>query len=184
VLDPEQNKDFVDHYVEVPVDLSKVMFICTANQLDTISQPLLDRMEMVELSGYTTVEKLAIAKNHLVPKQLGEHGISKEQMQLDDEALEEIIHSYTREAGVRNLEREIAAVCRGVAVKVAEGVTEVKVTKASLGDLLGPVRHVSDSAERQPEVGVIAGLAWTPVGGDILFIEARIYPGKGDALRI
>ncbi len=180
VLDPEQNKDFVDHYVEVPVDLSKVMFICTANQLDTISQPLLDRMETVELSGYTTVEKLAIAKNHLVPKQLGEHGISKEQLELDDAALEEVIHSYTREAGVRNLEREIAAVCRGVAVKVAEGVEKVRVTKDSLNDLLGPVRHVSDIAERVPEVGVIAGLAWTPVGGEILFIEARIYPGKGD----
>ena len=123
VLDPEQNKDFVDHYVEVPVDLSKVMFICTANQLDTISQPLLDRMEMVELSGYTAVEKLAIAKNHLVPKQLGEHGITHEQLELEDEALKEIIHSYTREAGVRNLEREIAAVCRGAAVKVAEGAT-------------------------------------------------------------
>ena len=128
VLDPEQNKDFVDHYVEVPVDLSKVMFICTANQLDTISQPLLDRMEMVELSGYTSVEKLAIAKNHLLPKQLGEHGISKEQLDIDDDALAEIIHSYTREAGVRNLEREIAAVCRGAAVKVAEGATSVHMT--------------------------------------------------------
>src|SRR5436189_1919159 len=107
-------------------------------------------METVELSGYTTVEKLAIAKNHLLPKQLGEHGISKEQMQLDDAALEEIIHSYTREAGVRNLEREIAAVCRSVAVKVAEGLTEIHVTKDMLGDMLGPVRHVSDSAERTP----------------------------------
>ncbi len=180
VLDPEQNKDFVDHYVEVPVDLSKVMFICTANQLDTISQPLLDRMETVELSGYTTVEKLAIAKNHLVPKQLGEHGITKEQIELEDEALEEIIHSYTREAGVRNLEREIAAVCRGVAVKVAEGMEKIHIDKSQLNDLLGPVRHVSDSAERSPEIGIIAGLAWTPVGGDILFIEARIYPGKGE----
>ncbi|HVY32616.1 MAG TPA: endopeptidase La, partial [Polyangiaceae bacterium] len=180
VLDPEQNKDFVDHYVEVPVDLSKVMFICTANQLDTISQPLLDRMEMVELSGYTTLEKLAIAKNHLLPKQLGEHGIGKDQLEIDDEALEDIIDSYTREAGVRNLEREIAAVCRGAAVKVAEGATSVHVTKPMLEELLGPPRHVSDTAERQPEVGVITGLAWTPVGGDIMFIEARIYPGKGD----
>lgn len=180
VLDPEQNKDFVDHYVEVPVDLSKVMFICTANQLDTISQPLLDRMEMVELSGYTTVEKLAIAKNHLLPKQLGEHGISKEQMQIEDEGLEEIIHSYTREAGVRNLEREIAGVCRAVAVKVAEGATDMHVTKEMVNDFLGPIRFVSDMAERKPEVGVICGLAWTPVGGDILIIEARRYPGKGD----
>src|SRR5258706_15831077 len=180
VLDPEQNKDFVDHYVEVPVDLSKVMFICTANQTDTISQPLLDRMEMVELSGYTSVEKLAIAKNHLVPKQLGEHGISREQLEITDDALVEIIHSYTREAGVRNLEREIAAVCRGAAVKVAEGITKMQFDKAQLDDLLGPPRYVSDTAERKPEVGVITGLAWTPVGGDIMFIEARTYPGKGD----
>jgi ATP-dependent Lon protease len=180
VLDPEQNKDFVDHYVEVPVDLSKVMFICTANQTETISQPLLDRMEMVELSGYTAIEKLAIAKNHLVPKQLGEHGITREQLDLHDEALEEIIHSYTREAGVRNLEREIAAVCRGAAVKVAEGATQVRIDKAVLEELLGPPKFVSDQAERQPEVGVITGLAWTPVGGDIMFIETRIFPGKGE----
>ena len=180
VLDPEQNKDFVDHYVEVPVDLSKVMFICTANQLETISQPLLDRMEVVELSGYTRVEKLAIAKNHLLPKQLGEHGITTDQVSVQDEALEELINSYTREAGVRNLEREIAAVCRGAAVKVAEGVEHVDINKPAVEDMLGPPRHVSDNAERQPEVGVITGLAWTPVGGDIMFIECRTYPGKGD----
>ncbi len=180
VLDPEQNKDFVDHYVEVPVDLSKVMFICTANQLDTISQPLLDRMEVVELSGYTSVEKLQIAKNHLLPKQLGEHGIGKDQLDINDEVLAEIINSYTREAGVRNLEREIAAVCRGTAVKVAEGLPSVALDKAQLEELLGPPRYVSDMAERKPEVGVITGLAWTPVGGDIMFIECRIYPGKGD----
>jgi ATP-dependent Lon protease len=180
VLDPEQNKDFVDHYVEVPVDLSRVMFICTANQIDTISQPLHDRMEMVELSGYTSVEKLAIAKNHLLPKQLGEHGIAKDQLELDDEVLTEIIHSYTREAGVRNLEREIAAVCRGAAVRVAEGAAAIAFDKRALEDLLGPPRYVSDTAGRTPEVGVITGLAWTPVGGDIMFIECRIYPGKGE----
>src|SRR5882724_7190588 len=180
VLDPEQNKDFVDHYVEVPVDLSKVMFICTANQTETISQPLLDRMEMVELSGYTSVEKLAIAKNHLVPKQLGEHGLAKGQLEIDDDVLTEIVHSYTREAGVRNLEREIAAVCRGAAVRIAEGDTGIKFDKAQLEDLLGPPRHVSDTAERKPEVGLATGLAWTPVGGDIMFIEARAYPGKGE----
>ena len=180
VLDPEQNKDFVDHYVEVPVDLSKVMFICTANQLDTISQPLLDRMEVVELSGYTTHEKMAIAKNHLLPKQLGEHGIAKEQMTVDDEAMEDIIHSYTREAGVRNLEREIAAVCRGVAVRVAEGAERIEIHKPQLAELLGPPRHQSDMAERKPEVGVVTGLAWTPVGGEIMFIECRIYKGKGE----
>ncbi|MDX2088998.1 MAG: endopeptidase La [Kofleriaceae bacterium] len=180
VLDPEQNKDFVDHYVEVPVDLSRVMFICTANQLDTISQPLLDRMETVELSGYTTVEKLAIAKNHLLPKQLVEHGIGKDQLEVDDEVLEEIIHNYTREAGVRNLEREIAAVCRGAAVKVAEGATQIHMTRPMVEELLGPPRHISDTAERKPEVGVITGLAWTPVGGDIMFIECRIFHGKGE----
>jgi ATP-dependent Lon protease len=156
------------------------MFICTANQIDTISQPLLDRMEMVELNGYTTVEKLAIAKNHLVPKQLVEHGIAKDQLELDDAALEDIIHSYTREAGVRNLEREIAAVCRSAAVRVAEGATTIHITQPRLEELLGPPRHISDTAERKPEVGVITGLAWTPVGGDIMFIECRIYPGKGD----
>jgi len=180
VLDPEQNKDFVDHYVEVPVDLSKVMFICTANQLDTISQPLLDRMEMVELSGYTSVEKLAIAKNHLLPKQLGEHGIGKEQLDIGDDVIAEIIQSYTREAGVRNLERELAAVCRGAAVKVAEGATSIPMSKVELEEILGPPRYISDVAERKPEVGVITGLAWTPVGGDIMFIECRIFPGKGE----
>jgi ATP-dependent Lon protease len=180
VLDPEQNKDFVDHYVEVPVDLSRTMFICTANTTETISQPLLDRMEMVELSGYTAVEKLAIAKNHLLPKQLGEHGITRENVEIDDSALEVIIHSYTREAGVRNLEREIAAVCRGAAVRVAEGADNIKIGKAEVEEILGPHRYVADHAERKPEVGVITGLAWTPVGGDIMFIETRIYPGKGD----
>src|SRR5262249_12483251 len=147
---------------------------------ETISQPLIDRMETVELNGYTTVEKLAIAKNHLIAKQLVEHGIGKDQLQLDDDALETIIHDYTREAGVRNLEREIAAVCRGAAVKVAEGATGVHIGKAQLEELLGAPRFVSDTAERKPEVGVVTGLAWTPVGGDIMFIEARAYPGKGD----
>ncbi|MBA3394269.1 MAG: hypothetical protein H0T89_16610 [Deltaproteobacteria bacterium] len=136
---------------------------------------------MVELSGYTAVEKLAIAKNHLLPKQLGEHGITREQVVIEDEALETIIHSYTREAGVRNLEREIAAVCRGAAVKVAEGASEgIRIGKAETEELLGPYRHVSDSAERKPEIGVITGLAWTPVGGDIMFIETRVFPGKGE----
>ncbi len=180
VLDPEQNKDFVDHYVEVPVDLSRVMFICTANTLETISQPLVDRMEVVELSGYTSVEKLAIAKNHLLPKQLVEHGLNKDQLEIDDDALQDIIQSYTREAGVRNMEREIAGVCRGAAVKVAEGATAVHIHKSNLDELLGPPRFVSDAAERKPEVGVVTGLAWTPVGGDIMFIEARSYPGKGE----
>jgi ATP-dependent Lon protease len=180
VLDPAQNGDFVDHYVEVPVDLSKVMFICTANSIESISQPLFDRMEMVELSGYTQVEKLAIAKNHLVPKQMAEHGIEKDKLELTDDVLNAIIHLYTREAGVRNLEREIAGVCRGAAVRIAEGATEITIKPDDLIELLGPARFSSDQAERKPEVGVVTGLAWTPVGGDIMFIEARRFPGKGE----
>jgi ATP-dependent Lon protease len=181
VLDPEQNKDFVDHYVEVPVDLSKVMFICTANNLETISPPLLDRMEVVEIPGYTALEKLTIAKDHLVPKQMAEHGIEKDKLEIEDETLEEVILGYTREAGVRNLEREIAALCRAAAVKVAGGDTDkVDLKKADLNELLGPAKFANDYAERQPAVGVITGLAWTPVGGDIMFIEARVYPGKGE----
>ena len=183
VLDPEQNKDFVDHYVEVPVDLSKVMFICTANQTRH-DQPAAARSHgdgrAVRLHRASRSSRSR--RTTCVPKQLGEHGIGKEQLELDDEALEEIIHSYTREAGVRNLEREIAAVCRGAAVKVAEGATSDRTsTRRMLEELLGPPRYVSDIAERKPEVGVITGLAWTPVGGDIMFIEARIYPGQGRA---
>jgi ATP-dependent Lon protease len=180
VLDPEQNKDFVDHYVEVPVDLSKVMFICTANSTETISQPLLDRMEMVELSGYTTLEKMAIAKDHLLPKQTAEHGLAKDLLEIADGAISEVIHNYTREAGVRNLERELAALCRSAAVKIAEGSPHITIDQPDVPVLLGPPRYTADTAERMPEIGVITGLAWTPVGGDIMFIEARRYPGKGD----
>jgi ATP-dependent Lon protease len=180
VLDPAQNSDFTDHYIEVPVDLSKVMFICTANAIDSISQPLFDRMEMVELSGYTSVEKLAIAKEHLVPKQMAEHGLAKDQLDITDDVLNAIINFYTREAGVRNLEREIAGVCRGAAVKIAEGATTFAVKPDDLVELLGPPRHSADQAERKPEVGVITGLAWTPVGGDIMFIEVRRFQGKGE----
>lgn len=180
VLDPEQNKDFVDHYIELPVDLSKVMFICTANNLDTISQPLLDRMEMVELSGYTALEKLQIAKKHLVPKQTSEHGLENDKLVIEDAAIKEVIQSYTREAGVRNLERELAALCRNAAVRIAEGAEAIRIDKADVATALGPVKFVADDAERSPEVGVITGLAWTPVGGDIMFIETRVYPGKGD----
>jgi len=181
VLDPEQNKEFTDHYVEVAVDLSKVMFICTANSLDNIPSPLLDRMEMVELPGYTAVEKLAIATRHLVPKQTGEHGIEKDKLTIDDEALAEVIHGWTREAGVRNLEREIASLCRAAAVKLASGeATEVHVGTDDLTELLGPARFTSDSAGREPEVGVTTGLAWTPTGGDVMFIETRTFRGKGE----
>ncbi len=187
VLDPEQNKDFVDHYVEVAVDLSKVMFICTANNIDSIPGPLLDRMEMIEIPGYTANEKLQIARNHLVPKQLAEHGIEKGKLALDDETLLQTIHGWTREAGVRNLEREIAALCRAAAVEIAESLSpeeaikgEVKIDPARLSEILGPQKFESDVSERKPQVGVITGLAWTPTGGDIMFIEARVLPGKGE----
>ncbi|MCE9577595.1 MAG: endopeptidase La, partial [Deltaproteobacteria bacterium] len=181
VLDPEQNKDFVDHYVEVPVDLSKVMFICTANNLDSISPPLLDRMEVVELPGYTSLEKLQIARDHLVPKQMAEHGMEKGGLAIDDEAITDVIHGWTREAGVRNLERELAALCRAAAVKIANGDTEhVHIGTAEIPELLGPHKFTAEGAERRPDVGIITGLAWTPVGGDIMFIEARVFPGKGE----
>jgi ATP-dependent Lon protease len=185
VLDPEQNKAFSDHYLEIDLDLSKVMFIATANQTETIPPALLDRLEIIRLPGYTLEEKRVIARKHLLPKQIAEHGLERDQMQLDEEALDDMIAHYTREAGVRNLEREIAAVCRYAAVHVAGGssVPSVHVNRASLGEILGPPHFFSESANRKPEVGVCAGLAWTPTGGEIQFVEARAMPGKG-ALRL
>jgi len=181
VLDPEQNDTFSDHYLEIQYDLSKVMFVATANVHDTIPPPLRDRMEIIEIPGYTRREKLQIARDHLVPKQLDEHGIKAEQLELADGALESIIDHYTREAGVRNLERQIATVVRGVAVKVAEG--EAGPWKmASEEDnrpYLGAPRFSSEVAERTSEAGVATGLAWTSVGGEILFIEATRMHGQG-----
>jgi len=181
VLDPEQNNSFSDHYLEVAFDLSHVMFIATANQLDPIPPALRDRLEIIELPGYTREDKRMIAKQFIVPKQLGEHGISKDQLELSDAALEEVVDGYTREAGVRNLEREIGSICRGVAVKVAEGKLEGKevLQPESIAQYLGPQKYQSEVAERTSEAGVATGLAWTPVGGDILFIEATKMPGKG-----
>jgi len=181
VLDPEQNNTFADHYLEIPYDLSNVMFIATANQGDTIPAPLRDRMEILEIPGYTRREKLAIARQHLVPKQIEEHGISKEQLEITDAAVEIIIESYTREAGVRTLERQIASVIRGVAVKIAEGdMTPRKIdTEEQLREFLGAGRFTSDVAERTEEPGVCTGLAWTSVGGEILFIEATRMYGTG-----
>jgi ATP-dependent Lon protease len=181
VLDPEQNNSFSDHYLEVPFDLSHVMFIATANMLDPIPPALRDRLEIIELPGYTREEKRHIARQFLVPKQLEEHGITKDQLDITDEAVEDIVDAYTREAGVRNLEREIANVCRGVAVKVAEGKVEGKetITVEKLPDYLGPQKFLNEAAERTAEPGVATGLAWTPVGGDILFIEVTRMPGKG-----
>ncbi|MBP6633040.1 MAG: endopeptidase La [Kofleriaceae bacterium] len=181
VLDPEQNSTFSDHYLEVVFDLSKVMFIATANQLDPIPWALRDRLEIIELAGYTRQDKKMIARSFLVPKQLEEHGLTAERCEITDDAVFEVIDSYTREAGVRNLEREVGALCRAVAVKVAEGqAKDHEVVDAELvKELLGPNRYVSEVADRTSEPGVAVGLAWTSVGGDILFIEASRMPGKG-----
>jgi ATP-dependent Lon protease len=180
VLDPEQNFSFSDHYLDIPFDLSKVMFITTANLFDTIPAPLLDRMEIIELPGYTERDKLAIARRYLVPRQMEANGIPEGRLIITDAALLEIIRSYTREAGVRNLEREIGAICRGVARELARGVTET--TTADAGDLhpyLGPIRFHWEIPEEEDEVGVATGMAATMAGGDILYVEARCIPGKG-----
>jgi len=179
VLDPEQNFSFSDHYIDVGFDLSKVMFITTANVLETIHQTLRDRMEVLELPGYSEYEKLMIAKEFLIPKQFEEHGLKEEHIEFKDDAITTIITSYTREAGVRNLEREIAAVCRGVAKEVAEGKTEKTVIDSEiLHKFLGPVKFFPEVAERTAEAGVATGLAWTPTGGDIIFVEATKMRGE------
>ncbi len=180
VLDPEQNHSFVDHYLDVPFDLSQVLFICTANITDTIPPALLDRMEVIRLPGYSHEEKLQIAKRYLVPRNLKEHGLTEDNLEFTDEALSTIIKQYTREAGVRNLNREIANVCRKVARRVAEGNTEkVIVTPEVVPEFLGPPKFIEEIAERQPQVGVATGLAWTPFGGSVLFVETTKMPGKG-----
>jgi len=181
VLDPEQNHTFSDHYLEIPYDLSQVMFVATANVADPIPPPLRDRMEILDIPGYTRNEKRAIARQHLLPKQLEEHGIKTSQLDITDTALEAITDSYTREAGVRSLERQVASVIRGVAVKIAEGnAGPYKIDSADdLIPFLGQARFTSEVAERTEEVGVATGLAWTPVGGEILFIEATRMPGTG-----
>ena len=181
VLDPEQNNTFADHYLEIPYDLSNVMFIATANIADPIPPPLRDRMEILEIPGYTRREKLAIARRHLIPKQLDEHGVNTSLLDVTDEAVEEIIEHHTREAGVRSLERTIASVIRGVAVKVAEGDDQKRTIKSEddLRPFLGPIKYTSEVAERTAETGVATGLAWTSVGGEILFIEATRMFGSG-----
>jgi ATP-dependent Lon protease len=180
VLDPEQNSTFRDHYLDLPFDLSKVLFICTANTLDTIPGPLLDRMDVIQLSGYTEEEKLGIAKRYLLPKQLEAHGLRRAQLQLTDRTLRTIIREYTREAGVRNLERRLADVCRKAAALVAQnGETRVKVDDARLRDWLGPRRFAGEVRKRVSHPGVATGLAYTTAGGDVLFIEATAYPGRG-----
>ncbi len=183
VLDPEQNNAFVDNYLEVPIDLSKVMFITTANQLYTIPPALLDRMETLELPGYTANEKLMIAKQYLIPRQLEAHGITADGLSIADDAVHQVIDKYTREAGVRNLERELGTIFRKVARKIAEGTdTPTHVTADDISDYLGPTRFYSEVADRKEEVGVVTGMSATPSGGEILFIEAISMAGKGKLL--
>ncbi len=184
VLDPEQNTTFRDRYLEVPFDLSKVMFITTANSVDTIPYPLLDRMELIEINGYTNEEKLQIAKRYLIPKQLGMNGITDKKMEITDNAIKEIIECYTMEAGVRNLEREIGSVVRKVATKVAENPKQrkLKITEKNLSDYLGVKKYLRDLTLESDQVGACTGLAWTSVGGTTLTIEVSLMHGKGEIL--
>ena len=188
VLDPEQNKHFADHYVEIPVDLSEVLFICTANSTQTIPKPLLDRMELIEVHSYTENEKFHIAKEHLIPKQLEKHGLSKKELQISADGLREVISGYTREAGVRSLERKIGELCRKTAmevIKAKQAGTEfdgIKVTKKNVNDYLGKKKYRKDKKNERAEVGIVRGLAWTEAGGDTLQIEINSMPGKGNLL--
>jgi ATP-dependent Lon protease len=180
VLDPEQNRTFRDHYLDLPFDLSKVLFICTANTADTIPAPLLDRMDVITLSGYTEDEKLGIAKRYLVPKQIEAHGLSEERLRIADDAVRLVIREYTREAGVRGMERRIADLCRKAARKVAEGFDgALDADEELVRDWLGPRRFSAEARRRTADPGVATGLAYTAAGGDVLFIEAQAYPGKG-----
>jgi ATP-dependent Lon protease len=182
VLDPEQNATFSDHYLEVPFDLSQVLFIATANLMDPVPPALRDRMEVIELPGYTEEDKVEIAKKFLVPRQREQNGIDKVDFEIPDDTLRALIQSYTREAGVRNLEREIGALARKTARRIAEdGISgPVKIAPDDLAKLLGPIRFEPEIAERTGQAGVAVGLAWTPAGGDILFIESTRMPGKGE----
>ena len=183
VLDPEQNSTFRDAYLAVPFDLSHVLFIGTANMLDTIPGPLRDRMEVIELPSYTEDEKVGIARRFLLARQLKATGITAEQVEITDEALHALVRDYTREAGVRNLERTVGAVLRSLAVQFAEGQAQkVTITPADLPRILGPRRFENEAAARTSVPGVATGLAWTPTGGDILFIEATRIPGKGQLI--
>ncbi|MBR4961500.1 MAG: AAA family ATPase, partial [Clostridia bacterium] len=180
VLDAEQNKGFRDHFIEMPVDLSECFFIATANTLDTIPRPLIDRMEIIELNTYTPSEKLSIAKNHLIPKQLKRHGLNKRMLKITDDAIEELIQGYTRESGVRTLERELASLCRKAAKKIVEEeLKSVLVNKETLKLLLGGRKFIDEGISGKAEVGVTNGLAYTEVGGDLLKVEALPMPGTG-----
>jgi ATP-dependent Lon protease len=180
VLDPNQNNAFSDHYIEIPYDLSKVMFITTANAVHNIPRPLLDRMEVLYISGYTEIEKEHIAKSYLLPKQMKEHGLSPENMQIQSGAILKLIRNYTREAGVRNLERTIGTLCRKAAKQIVAGEKQkVVITARNLEQYLGPEKFRYGRAEETDQVGVATGLAWTEAGGDTLSIEVSLFPGKG-----
>ena len=183
VLDPEQNFAFSDHYLDVPFDLSKVMFITTANLADPIPPALKDRMEILELTGYTEIEKLQIAEKFLIPKQLKEHGLTGKTLKISEEAVMGIVRNYTREAGLRNLEREIGSICRKVARQVVQGdQRKTKVTINNLDKFLGRRKFRYELAEEADEIGLATGLAWTQAGGDVLFVEATLVPGKGSLI--
>jgi len=180
VLDAEQNHDFRDHYMEIPFDLSKVMFITTANSMETIPAPLLDRMELIEVPSYTEEEKLQILKRHLMPKQILEHGMKANALKLPDKTLKAMIEGYTREAGVRTLERVAAKVCRKSAVRMLdEGKKSMTISPERLQELLGAPRYIREDLEKEPRIGVVNGLAYTTVGGEMLEVECSIMPGKG-----
>ena len=181
VLDPEQNHAFSDHYLNLPFDLSNVLFICTANLLDPVPAALADRMEVIQLSGYTNEEKLEIARKYLIPRQLDDNGISAKHLEISDDAVLRIIAEYTKEAGLRNLERELASICRKVARKVAEGKNELtRITRANIHSFLGAPKFLPEAEQEHHEIGVATGLAWTSTGGEILYVEASLSRGRGN----
>lgn len=179
LLDPNQNSEFLDRYIEIPVDLSKVMFVTTANTTQTIPSALLDRMEVIEVSGYTEYDKIIIAKKYLIPKQIKENGLKRSKIKISDKVIVKVIKNYTRESGVRNLERQIAKICRKVAMKIVEGAETVSITVKNYKDFLGSEKVLDDDIVREPEVGIVTGLAWTSVGGELLQIEVNTMNGKG-----
>ena len=183
-LDPEQNWNFSDHYLEVPFDLSKVLFIATANMLDTVPPALLDRMEVIRLAGYTELEKVKIVQRFILPRQLENHGLTKQALKISPTMIKEITLKYTREAGMRNCEREIAKICRKLALRIAEGKAKSDYIKTpdQLKEYLGTPRFDFDEAKRDDAIGVVTGMVWTSVGGDILVIEAAFMPGKGQLI--
>jgi ATP-dependent Lon protease len=181
VLDPEQNHGFSDHYLNLPFDLSNVLFICTANLMDPIPAALADRTEVIQLSGYTNEEKLEIARKYLIPRQLEDNGLSASHLEVSDDAVLRIIAEYTKEAGLRNLEREIASICRKVARKVAEGKTDLtRITRANVHSYLGAPKFLPEAEQEHHEIGVATGLAWTSTGGEVLYVEASLSKGRGN----